>query len=660
MKRSVCEQQYDLSIRVYRDGALHIPPIRVASRLRNGKAAPDRSRRSRAVGRHETDLRQAWRMNLSFLASRMAGWIGPDQKLGPLVRLFRTNFRPYAWRYLFAFAMMFLASGATAASAYIIKDIINKIFIEKSDGLIVVIATTIVLIYIIKGIATYISSITLTKIGNSIIARIQRQLFGCILRQDIAFFQSRSLGDLVVRVSQNAQAARSAIDLVVVSLGRDVFTLVSLLAVMVSQNPLMSLLAFLIAPGAIYGITHLLRKVRLAVRKEVMSLAQIITVIQESVQGIRVVKAFGLEERIQERFDHATRDVESMANRISILGARSSPLMESLGGFAIAFVVLFGGYQVVHNNADPGAFFAFITALLLAYEPAKRLARFNLDLETALMGVRLMYEILDLVPSLRSAPDATEARFDKAKISFEGVDFAYGAAPVLKDFNLTAQENTVVALVGPSGAGKSTVFSLVERFYDPTRGAIKINDTDIRAFTVESLRKHIALVTQDTFLFDGTVAANIADGHLNTSMDEIIAAARDANAYDFIMAMPNGFESRVGEGGTLLSGGQRQRIAIARAILRKAPILLLDEATSALDAQSETEIQEALARLMKGRTTFVIAHRLATVRNADIIFVMDQGAVVQSGTHRQLLAEGGLYAHLHALQFKEKPEEDAS
>lgn len=591
---------------------------------------------------------------MGFLKRRMAGWVGPDEKLGPLVRLFRTNFRPYLLRYLFAFSMMFLASGATAASAYIIKDIINKIFIEKSEGLVVAIAATITAIYLIKGAATYMSSITLTKIGNSIIARIQRQLFGSILRQDLSFFQARPLGDLVVRVSQNAQAARSAIDLVVISLGRDLFTLISLLAVMISQNPTMSLLAFVIAPAAIYGITHLLRKVRLAARREVMSLAQIVTIIQECVQGIRIVKAFGLEPRIQSRFDQATSDVEGMANRISILSARSSPLMESLGGLAIAFVVLFGGYQIVHSNADPGAFFAFITALLLAYEPAKRLARFNLDLETALVGVRMMYEILDLVPTLSSAPDAVEARFEKATVSFENVDFAYRDVPVLKCFNLTASENSVVALVGPSGSGKTTVLSLVERFYDPLGGAVKINGVDIRRFTVESLRRHVALVTQDTFLFDGTVSANIADGLPGTSMDEIVAAARDANAYDFIMAMPDGFESRVGEGGALLSGGQRQRIAIARAILRQAPILLLDEATSALDAQAETDIQEALARLMKGRTTFVIAHRLATVRNADIIFVMDKGSVVQSGSHQQLLDEGGLYAHLYALQFKER------
>ena len=596
-------------------------------------------------------------MDLELLKRWMAGWIGPDDKLGPLVRLFRSNFRPYAAKYVFAFAMMFLASGATAASAYIIKEIINKIFIEKSEGLIFAIAAVIIAIYSVKGAATYLSSVTLTKIGNSIIARIQRQLFASILRQDLSFFQTRPLGDLVVRVSQNAQAARSAIDLVVVSLGRDVFTLISLLAVMISQNPMMSLLAFVIAPGAIFGITHLLGKVRLAVRREVMSLAQIVTVVQESVQGIRIVKAFGLEPRLQGRFDKATRDVESLSNRISTLSARSSPLMESLGGFAIAFVVMFGGYQVVHNNADPGAFFAFITALLLAYEPAKRLARFNLDLETALMGVRMMYEILDLRPTLTSAPDAVEARFDKAKVSFDNVDFAYGEVPVLRSLSLTAPENSVVALVGPSGAGKSTVFSLVERFYDPVAGAVKINDVDIRQYTVESLRRHVALVTQDTFLFDGSVAANIADGQPGAGMDAIVAAARDANAYDFIMAMPGGFEARVGEGGTLLSGGQRQRIAIARAILREAPILLLDEATSALDAQAETDIQEALARLMKGRTTFVIAHRLATVRNADIIFVMDKGEVVQSGTHRQLLAEGGLYAHLHALQFKERVEE---
>ncbi|WP_026784376.1 ABC transporter ATP-binding protein [Pleomorphomonas koreensis] len=590
---------------------------------------------------------------MDFLKGRLDGFTGPEQKLGPLVRLFRANFRPYARRYAFAVVMMVIAALATAASAYIIREIINKIFIQKNEGLVFTIAGVIVLIYLVKGFATYFSSVTLTKIGNSMVARLQRQLYDAVLKQDISFFQRHALGDIVVRISQNAAAARSAIDLIVMSLGRDLFTLISLVAVMVVQNPLMSLLSLVIAPVAIYGITHLLGKVRTAARKEVVTLAQIITIVQESVQGIRVVKSFGLEDRLRRSFEAATINVEQLSNRIATLSARSSPLMETLGGFAIAFVVMFGGYQIVHYNADPGAFFSFITALLLAYEPAKRLARFNLDLEKSLVGVRMMYEVLDLVPVLQSAPDAVEARFDSATVTLDRVDFAYGEAPVLRGLSLTAPENSVVALVGPSGAGKSTVFSLVERFYDPTGGAVLINGTDIRRFTVDSLRRHVALVTQDTFLFDGTVAANIADGRPGASRAEIEAAARDANAYDFIMAMPDGFESRVGEGGGNLSGGQRQRIAIARAILRQAPILLLDEATSALDAQAERDIQEALGRLMQGRTTFVIAHRLATVRDADIIYVMDKGEVVQKGTHEELMAEGGLYAHLRALQFRE-------
>ncbi|WP_207765864.1 ABC transporter ATP-binding protein [Pleomorphomonas carboxyditropha] len=594
---------------------------------------------------------------MNHLKSWLVSLFGPEQKLGPLVRLFRTNFRPYALRYVYALAMMLIASAATAASAYIIKEIVNKIFIEKSEGLVFTIAGLIVFIYLVKGFATYFSSVTLTKIGNSMVARLQRQIYEAVLKQDIAFFQRHTLGDIVVRISQNAGAARSAVDLIVMSLGRDLFTLVSLVAVMVIQNPTMSALSLVIAPPAVYGVTHLIKKVRTAARKEVMSSAQIVTIVQESVQGIRVVKSFGLEDRLCRSFDAATAGVERLSNRMATLSARSSPLMETLGGFAIAFVVMFGGYQIVHNNADPGAFFSFITALLLAYEPAKRLARFNLDLEKSMIGVRMMYEILDLVPELQSAPDAVEAKFEAATVTFDRVDFAYGEAPVLRNLTLTAPANSVVALVGPSGAGKSTVFALVERFYDQKGGAILINGTDMRRFTVDSLRRHIALVTQDTFLFDGTVAANIADGRPDATQAEIEAAARDANAYEFIMAMPAGFESRVGEGGGNLSGGQRQRIAIARAILRKAPILLLDEATSALDAQAERDIQDALGRLMKGRTTFVIAHRLATVRDADVIYVMDKGEVVQSGNHAQLMAEGGLYAHLRALQFKdEKPQ----
>lgn len=573
-------------------------------------------------------------------------------KYAPLVRLFNSNARLYSKRYLIAFLMMGLTAVTTSASAYIIKNIINGVFINKEINTVFLISFAIIIIYLVKGLSTYFASIILTSIGNSIIASMQRAMYANLLRQDVAYFERYSAGDLVARISQNAQSARQALDLTVIAFGRDATTVVALVAIMVLQNPLLSLSALVILPLAVFAIARLVKQVRSAAQREVASIGRIITLIQETVRGIRVVKAFGLEHRLTGATGQVIGDVEAQANRMSRLAAMTSPLMELLGGLAIAGVVLFGGLSVIRYNGDPGAFFSFITALLLAYEPAKRLARLHVDLEAVIVGVRMMYEILDHRPELTDRTDAIDVTFDACSVRFEGVSFAYGDRPVLDDITIEAPAGQVIALVGPSGAGKSTLFALLERFYDPSSGSIQINGTDIRDLKLDCLRRHIAFVTQDTFLFDGTIAANIADGRPDATREEIIAAARAANAYDFIMANPDGFDARVGDSGQMFSGGQRQRLAIARALLRDAPILLLDEATSALDSRAEAEVQSAMNRLMEGRTTLVIAHRLATVRDANVIYVLDDGKIVQFGTHEMLLASGGLYAELCARQFQ--------
>lgn len=570
-----------------------------------------------------------------------------------LRRLLLENAAQYKFRYLAAFACMSVVAGTTGASAWIMRDIINRIFIDKDEMMMWVIAGAVMVIYSLKGIFSYLQQVILVRTGSHIIANLQRRVFDKLLAQSLHFYQNSRLGDLTVRMSYNAQAAREAIDLIITSIGRDLLSLVSLSAVMIFMDPMMSLVMLVIFPAAVAGVTMLVRRVKGIMKQELRTIAQIVTNIQETSMGIRIVKAFNLEDQMREEMGTSINGLRKLSNRVAQLNAMTSPLMETLGGFAVSLVIMYGGWNVIFRDTDPGAFFAFITALLMAYEPAKRLARLNVQLQTSLVMTTSLYELLDQPITVEETPDAVKLSVTDGDVLLKNVSFAYERIPALDGLTLRAKPKSVTALVGPSGAGKTTIFGLIERFYDPQVGAVLIDGQNIHDVTFESLRSNIALVTQDTFLFDGTVGQNIAYGKPGASEEEIIEAAKNANAHDFILELPNGYDTPVGSGGTRLSGGQRQRIAIARAMLRDARILLLDEPTSALDAQSEHKVQEALNRLMKNRTTIVIAHRLSTIRSADCIYVMDKGKVVQSGTHEELITEGGLYANLHALQFRE-------
>ncbi|MCL4156046.1 UNVERIFIED_CONTAM: hypothetical protein GTU68_030221 [Idotea baltica] len=363
-----------------------------------------------------------------------------------------------------------------------------------------------------------------------------------------------------------------------------------------------------------------------------------------------------MEPAMQKRMAASVAEVQSQSNKIASLTARTSPLMETLGGFAIALVIFYGGFSVIELGKDPGAFFAFITALLLAYDPARRLARLNVNLNKAIVGVRLMYELIDEKPDLEKVEDAPDLAISDGRVTLEDVQFSYGDGAALNGLSLTAEGGRTTALVGASGAGKSTVFALIERFYDPQSGRILIDGQPVAGVSMTSLRRHIAYVGQESYLFNMSVRENIAVGKPGASQDEIEAAAMAANAHDFILELPEGYDTQAGQGGDRLSGGQRQRVAIARAMLRDAPILLLDEATSALDAQSEAKIQAALETLMAGRTTLVIAHRLSTVRHAHQIHVLDKGRVIESGSHDALFEQDGIYRRLCELQFQNRNE----
>jgi ATP-binding cassette subfamily B protein len=603
--------------------------------------------------------------NIYTLANRMRARIGeararlmaalfddPEGAAHLIRRLVADNARPYAGRYALAFVCMGVSAVATGASAWIMRDIVNGIFIDRQAAMVVPIAAAVIGIFTLKGAATYAQTVILQGIGASLVARVQKQIGDNILRQGMDFYDAAETGDLTTRMTLTANAARGLLDTIITAVGRDLLSVIALVTVMVIQDPLMAMLALLVAPPAIIGVTALLKRVKNLARKEMLSIARIVQVLNEAIRGVRVVKSFTMEPKVQRDLYDAIESVEDRVVAIARLNALSSPLMETLGGISVAIVILYAGYSVIHQGSDPGAFFSFMTAFLMAYEPAKRLARVRVSLQMNVVGVQMLYQLLDTAPTITETPDARPLALTQGHVRLEGVVFRYRDKPALNGLTLEARPGEVTALVGPSGAGKSTVFSLIARFYDPEAGSVRIDGQDLRGLTFESVRRQLALVTQDTFLFSATIRENILAGRPGADEAAMLAAARAANVAEFAEALPEGYDTQVGEDGGRLSGGQRQRIAIARAMLRDAPILLLDEATSALDAESEAQVQEALERLMRGRTTLVIAHRFSTVRNADRIHVLKDGALVESGTHAELMAEGGLYRRLHALQFE--------
>jgi ATP-binding cassette subfamily B protein len=575
-------------------------------------------------------------------------------------RLLSEHAGAHAAAYALAFVLMGVSAAATVISVALLKPVVNgmttlNVAEPGAFRQLRVLALAVAVLYIIRGLATCGQLVLMSRTGNRIVAALQARVYDHLLHQPVAFFSDRHSSDLMARLAMAANGVRDSVQLIVTSLGRDALTVLGLLAVMIYEDPIMALLAISLLPVGAMLLGRLMGRIRRFARRSFDGSTRIMQHMAETVQGIRIIKSFNLEGVMRSRMTEAVGDVEKAANRMSVGIAMASPVSETLGGLVVSLIILYGSWRVAVAHSDPGSFFAFMGALLSAYEPAKRLGRLNLDLQNGLVGARLVYDLLD-----EPLPDASDSakpalRPGPRRITFEGVRFSYRPGEsVLGGLDLVAEPDRTTALVGPSGGGKSTIVSLVQRFYEPQDGTIRIDGQDIAGVNLQSLRAAIAFVAQDVFLFRGTIRDNIALGRPGATAAEIVTAARKAHAHDFIAGFEHGYETNVGEHGTKLSGGQRQRIAIARAFLKEASIILLDEPTAALDSESEREVQKALADLRLGRTTIVVAHRLQTIVDADLICVVENGRAVEFGTHDELMAGRGSYHNFFATQFGDR------
>lgn len=566
-------------------------------------------------------------------------------------RLISEHIKPYKGKFGLALIFMILAALATAALPYLLQPVFDDVFTTNNPKLLVFFCSAVLLSFLVKGAASYGESIIMTYVGQKIISDIQNRLFAHLMRLDLSFFHSNSSGELLSRFTNDVNMMRGAMANAVVGLGKDSFSLFFLIGVMFYRDFTLASIAFFIFPLAILPIAKIGRRMRKVTNSTQGELGDFTNQLTQVFQGIRVVKSYGMENYEAERANDKIKKVFKLIYKAARVRSASHPIVESLGGVAIIAVIAYGGWQVMHHARTTGEFISFIGALLLAYEPLKRLSNLNANLQEGLAAAARVFEVIDTPPHIVDKEDAHSTDRVKGNIEFQNVSFNYPDGKLaLDDVSLKIPYGKTIALVGSSGAGKSTFINLIPRFYDISKGSILIDGIDIRDLTLNSLRHQIALVSQEIALFDISIRDNIAYGFENATLDQITKAAKAAAAHEFIAKLPLGYDTIVGENGVKLSGGQRQRIAIARAMLKDAPILLLDEATSSLDTDSERQVQSALKKLMKGRTTLMVAHRLSTVVEADVIYVLDHGKIVESGNHQDLLNHDGIYARLWQAQ----------
>lgn len=571
--------------------------------------------------------------------------------MDPLRRLLRYA-APHRLVIVGALAAMAVYGAASAALAWLIKPILDDVLrAQQSLGFV---AATIMGVYVVKGLGSYFSSYWMDDLGHRVVRELRNELFEHVLGQSAAFFARRTTGQLLSRVNNDVGAVQRAVSETVGDLARESLTVVGYAGLLVYIDGGLALVCLTAAPIVVYPLARLGKRLRTVSRRSQEALERQSHVAGEAFAGHRIVKAFLAEGREARKFRAASEDL--YRTNMSVTGVLSvlPPLMEALGGVAIVGALWYGSGEIAAGRLTPGEFTSFVAALLLMYGPIKKLTRVNANLQQAAAAAERVFELLDARTEVVERPGAVDLPPFTRAVEFRDVTFGYEDGHgklVLQGLSIRVEAGQVVAIVGRSGAGKTTLVNLLPRFYDVSAGAVLIDGRDVRDVTLASLRRQIGIVTQETVLFDDTIAANIAYGMPDATPAAIEAAARAANAHEFIVGQPAGYATRIGERGQRLSGGQRQRLAIARAILRDAPILVLDEATSSLDSESERLVQEALTVLMRDRTSFVIAHRLSTIERADIILVMDRGRLVEHGRHAELLARGGAYARLHRAQF---------
>jgi subfamily B ATP-binding cassette protein MsbA len=581
-----------------------------------------------------------------------------DSRSLPLMRRLVGSVRPYGGALTAAVVCMGVVAAMNAASAWLLDPVVNKVFVERDRDLLLMIGGAVFGVFALKSAASYAQEVLLAYVGQHVVSDIQNRLFAHLVRDDVATFQAHASGTLVSHFTYDINMMRAAVSNTMVGIGRDLLSLIFLMGVVFYQDWLLATISLVVAPLTIMPLQKLSKRMRRVSTQTQTEMGTLNATLAQVFQGIRLIKAYRLERFEEERVSGTVNLICKLSIRAARLQAAVQPLIDTFGGVAVAAVIVYGGARVMDGATTPGAFFSFIGAVLMAYQPLRSLSKVNVTLQQGLAAAERVFALIDKEPALLEAVNARALPRVSGPVAFDRVRFSYtGDEAALDGVTFEAPAGGVTALVGPSGAGKSTVFNLIPRFYDPDAGRVLVNGCDARDVTFGSLRDSLAVVSQEVVLFDDTVANNIRCGKLDATDAEVRAAAKAAAAAEFIERLSEGYDTMVGEHGLRLSGGQRQRIAIARAILKDAPILLLDEATSALDTESERAIQNALAGLMKGRTSLVIAHRLSTIMHADVIHVFDRGRVVESGCHDELLAKGGLYARLHALQFAAAAEE---
>jgi len=562
-----------------------------------------------------------------------------------------TYLRPYWGRLLLAGACMVGVAALTACLAFLVKPALDDIFFKQDARMLVIIPIVVAIVYVFKGLCDFGQYYLMAHVGQSVIRDLRQAMYEKLEQMSVGFFVQHSTGELLSRMNNDVALVQGSLTSAITGIVRDFLTVVALVFVVFYRDFWLAVIAMLVFPLAIYPLLNFGKRLKRYSRRMLITLEDITQRLNETITGIRIVKAFAMEEYERARFEEVNERLFNSFMRRFKVRALANPVMDTLGGLGVCAIVTYGGYQVISGQSTQGTFFSFMAALLMLYEPIKRINEANITIQEGNSAGERIFALLDAPPDVVDRPGARELEAVREEIVFDKVAFAYDSEPVFSDINLRIKVGEAIAIVGESGIGKSTLLDLLPRFYDVSAGSIRIDGTDVRDFTQKSVRRNIGIVTQQTILFDDTVRNNIAYGRPDLPLEAVMQAARVAAAHNFIAALPQGYDTEIGENGIKLSGGERQRVAIARALLKNPPILILDEATSNLDSDSEKAVQTALEELMKGRTTLVVAHRLSTIRNVDRIYVLANGRIVEEGSHDELLARGGEFARLYNLQF---------